>query len=159
MDMLYSNELKAVVITENFLDNPKNVLKENCLTVQHFEYLCEHKRNNANELYGATQSVILKFTVRVNAPHQAKAFYKRLLRNGYDNFSLLFNATFNVNQRLDNYEDGMIVNGYVIGIEEDYNSSKNSRGIDEQMTLNVQLLVRSITYLGRERNHINTFIK
>jgi hypothetical protein len=53
----------------------------------------------------------------------------------------------------------MIVNGYVIGLEEDYNSSKNSRGIDEQMTLNVQLLVRSITYLGRERNHINTFIK
>ena len=31
-----SNELKAVLFQENFLDNPRNVLKENCLVIQHF---------------------------------------------------------------------------------------------------------------------------
>ena len=44
MATLLSNELKAVVVPDNFLDNPINVLKENCLTVQHFDYECEHKR-------------------------------------------------------------------------------------------------------------------
>ena len=29
MATLYSNELKAVVVMENFLDNPINILKEN----------------------------------------------------------------------------------------------------------------------------------
>ena len=38
MAILYSNELKAVVIAENFIENPLNVLKENCLTIQNFDY-------------------------------------------------------------------------------------------------------------------------
>ena len=41
MATLYSNELKAVVVMDNFLDNPMNVLKENCMTVQHFNYNCD----------------------------------------------------------------------------------------------------------------------
>ena len=34
MATLYSNELKAVVVMENFLENPKNVLKEKCLVCE-----------------------------------------------------------------------------------------------------------------------------
>ena len=56
MATLLSNELKAVVVPDNFLDNPINVLKENCLTVQHFDYECEHKRNDSEEEYDRTQN-------------------------------------------------------------------------------------------------------
>ena len=106
MATLYSNELKAVVVMDNFLDNPMNVLKENCMTVQHFNYDCEHKRNEAGDIYGALNPVILEFTIRANSPRQAKAFYKELVSNEHTNFSFLFNVTYNENQRLENFEDG-----------------------------------------------------
>lgn len=159
MAVTYSNELKAVVVTENFLENPMSVMRENCLTIQKFSYDCVHKRNSAGEVYGPTEPVILSFKVRVNSPYHAKAFYFALGQNHHYDFSLLFNVTFGANDRLADYEDGMVVNGYVVEVEEAYHSAKDEEGHDEQMMLNVKVLVRSAIYLGKEKNFINTFIQ
>lgn len=148
-----SNELKAVMFRDNFLDNPRNVLKENCLVIQHFSYECERMRNNASDVYGASKPVILKFTIRVNSPSHAKEFYQRLALNGHYDYSILFNVTYDANQRLAGYEDGMVVNGYVVSVEEQYSSLQDDTGVDKQMMLNVKLLVRSTTYMGRERQN------
>ena len=48
---------------------------------------------------------------------------------------------------------------HVVRVEEDYNSSNKDSGIDEQMILDVQMLVCSVTYLGREHHHTNVFIQ
>ena len=157
MATLYSNELKAVVIAEDFKENPKNILKENCLTVQNFSYQCEHKRNSQGEYYGAQEPVILSFRVRIGSIHQVHVFYKNLVSNGYYPYSFLFNPTFNQNQRLVDYEDGMVAEGYVINVVETFNSSKNQTGEDEQVMLDIQILVRNITYIGREeQNNLRT---
>lgn len=159
MATLYSNELKAVVVMENFLDNPKNILKENCMTVQHFNYECVHKRNDAGEIYGAINPVTLEFVVRINSPRQAKAFYKELVSNEHCHFSFLFNVTYNDNQRLSNYEDGMVVNGYIVHIEEEYTSRTNQAGSSTQIELHVKILSRSVTYLGSDNHFQSTFIQ
>ena len=159
MGTLYSNELKAVVVMDNFLDNPRNVLKENCLTVQHFNYECVHKRNDSGEIYGAVNPVMLDFVIRANSPRQARAFYKEIVSNEHTNFSFLFNVTYNENQRLDNYEDGMVVNGYIVHIEEEYSSRSNQAGSSTQIELHVKLLARSVTYLGADNNFKSTFIQ
>lgn len=159
MNRIHSNELKAVVITENLLDNPMNVLKENCLTVQHFDYLCEHKRNESDSVYGSTEPVILRFTIRVNSIRHAKPFYQGLIHNAHYNYSFLFNATYDGNGRLSQYEDGMVVDGYVTRVEESYNASKHLQGLDEQVQLNVELLIRSVVYLGQENNYTSIFIR
>lgn len=159
MATLYSNELKAVVVMENFLENPLNVMKENCMTVQHFNYECEHKRNEAGEIYGAINPVMLEFTVRVNSPRQAKAFYKEIVSNEHSNFSFLFNVTYNENQRLSTYEDGMVVNGYIVHIEENYTTAAQQDGSNTQIELSVKLLSRSVTYLGADNNYKSIFIQ
>jgi hypothetical protein len=160
MAKLFSNELKAIVVPEDFLENPKNVLKENCLVVQHFDYQAEHKRNSAGEVYGPTEPVMLKLTIRINSPRHAKVFYSNLLNNAPFNYSFLFNATFNANQRLADYEDGMVVNGYVVSVEENYSANRGITGEEEQILLDVTLLTRSVTYVGREEqnNHKSVFI-
>lgn len=159
MATLYSNELKAVVVMENFLENPLNVMKENCMTVQHFNYECEHKRNEAGEIYGAINPVMLEFTVRVNSPRQARAFYKELVSNEHSNYSFLFNVTYNENQRLNTYEDGMVVNGYIVHIEENYTTAAHEDGSNTQIELSVKLLSRSVTYLGADNNYKSIFIQ
>ena len=159
MAALYSNELKAVVVMENFLENPLNVMKENCMTVQHFNYECEHKRNEAGEIYGSINPVMLEFTVRVNSPRQARAFYKELVSNEHSNYSFLFNVTYNENQRLNTYEDGMVVNGYIVHIEENYTTAAQQDGSNTQIELSVKLLSRSVTYLGADNNYKSIFIQ
>ena len=159
MATLYSNELKAVVVMENFLENPLNVMKENCMTVQHFNYECEHKRNEAGEIYGAINPVMLEFTVRVNSPRQARAFYKELVSNEHSNYSFLFNVKYNENQRLNTYEDGMVVNGYIVHIEENYTTAAQQDGSNTQIELSVKLLSRSVTYLGADNNYKSIFIQ
>ena len=157
MATLYSNELKALVVAEDFLENPMHVLREDCMTVQHFEYQCVRKRNSSGATYGPTEPVILKFTVRVGSPADARLFCRYLISNVPENYSFLFNATFNANQRLANYEDGMVVNGYVVSIEENYNAGVSETGEQEQILLNVTLLACSVTYLSRdERNHLKS---
>ena len=155
-----SNELKAVIVPENFMDNPKNVLKENCMIVQQFSYNCERMRNNSSDVYGATKPVILRFTVRVNSPVHAKDFYQRLILNGHYDYSILFNVTFNAFKRMANFEDGMVVNGYIVSVVENYTSLKDGDGFDKQMMLEVEMLVRSTIYLGREEqnNLMSVFI-
>ena len=144
-----SNELKAVLFWDNFLENPKNVLKENCLVIQNFSYECERSK-----------PVIMTFTIRVNSPSHAKELYQRLALNGHYDYSILFNVTYDNNQRLKDYEDGMVVNGYVVSLEERYSSLQDDAGVDKQMLLEVKLLVRSTTYMGRERQNdlVSVFI-
>ena len=108
------------MVPDNFLDNPINVLKENCLTVQHFDYECEHKRNDSGEVYGATKPVILEFSIRVNSPRHARMFYRRLISNEHFCFSFLFNITYGANERMSGYDDGMVVDGYVVHVEETF---------------------------------------
>ena len=159
MATLYSNELKAVVVMDNFLDNPMNILKENCMTVQHFNYECAQKRNDSGEIYGAVNPVMLDFVVRANSPRHARAFYKEIVSNEHTNFSFLFNVTYNENQRLENYEDGMVVNGYIVHIEEEYTSRTNQAGSSTQIELHVKILSRSVTYMGADNNFQSTFIQ
>ena len=155
-----SNELKAVLFWDNFLENPKNVLKENCLVIQNFSYECERMRNNSSDVYGASKPVIMIFTIRVNSPSHAKELYQRLALNGHYDYSILFNVTYDNNQRLKDYDDGMVVNGYVVSLEEQYSSLQDDAGVDKQMLLEVKLLVRSTTYMGRERQNdlVSVFI-
>lgn len=152
-----SNELRAVLVQDSFLENPKNVLKEKCLVLQNFSYECERMRNNSSDVYGASKPVILKFTIRVNSPSHARELYQRLVQNGHNDFSILFNVTFDPFQRLASYEDGMVLNGYVVSVEERYNSLQDESGVDKQMILDVEVLVRSTVYLGREeQNNLNS---
>lgn len=152
MAVLYSNELKAVVVADGIQDSVQNVLKEKCLTIQCFDYHCEYTRNNSGEHFGAQQPAILNFTIRVNSMTQASTFYKNLIGSGNFEYTFLFNPVFGQNQRLSGYEDGMCVDGYVVSVEEKYNSARNSENRDEQVILAVKILIRSVIYFGREGN-------
>ena len=121
---LYSNELKALVVPESILEQP-NVLQEKCLTIQWMNYKCQRERNNRGEAYGPTQPVEMEFTIRLNDTADAKPFYQMLPSNEHFCFSFLFNATFNQNERLNDYEDGMVCDGYVVDIDESYSASSN----------------------------------
>ena len=60
---------------------------------------------------------------------------------------------------LNTYEDGMVVNGYIVHIEENYTTAAQQDGSNTQIELSVKLLSRSVTYLGADNNYKSIFIQ
>lgn len=149
-----------MVIADSIIELNGSILQEKCQMVQHFDYECLRKRNEKGTTYGPTQPVTMNFTVRVNSPEQAQVYYNEMMSNGHYNFTFLFNVMFGNNRRLTDYDDGMVVDGFIVHLEENYKlKSADQEGTDHQMLLNVRLQVRSITYLGRDKNQKNIFIE
>lgn len=159
MAIKYSNEQQAVVVVDNILDNANMIYKTNCLVVQHFQYDCCRKLNQAGEIYGPMEPVILNFTVRVTSPAHSSMFYKFLASKYRASFSFLFNVNFGAFDRLEDYEDGLVVKGYVTSVKQKYSGAKNSDGMSSQMMLNVEVLVSSTVYMGTERSIVEEYIK
>ena len=144
-------QLKAVLFTDNFLDQPANLVKSNCYTVQDYRYHCYRERDEFRNPYGTILSEYLDFSVIVSNVRGTKIFYERLEDPESNYFSFVFNASFNEIGRLTDYEDGLIVKGYVIDIEEKcLNDDENSQ---EQLLLHVKILFNQLSFLGKETVH------
>ena len=79
-------------------------------------------------------------------------FLMELASNNVSCFSFLFNAVFGPNDRLKDYEDGMVVKGYIVGAEELYSTETSETGQYKQMLLDMKLLVSEVVYLGYEKD-------
>ena len=147
-----TKELKAVITLDNVIEGSKRVLKENCLVVQDFDYECKYKRDEEGRVYGSMDSVILSFKVRVNDPRHAAMFLMEKASNNVSSITFLFNATYGANERLKDYEDGMLMKGYIVGAEEQYTTEMSDTGKFKQMLLDLKLLVSEVVYLGYEED-------
>jgi hypothetical protein len=146
----YSDHLKAVLYPDNIREVGENVEKRLCQTIQHFSYKCQRSRNDAGLPYGDTIPSEMTFTVRLESPDESKTFYQQLQQKELCDYTFFFNATFNQNDRLKNYDDAMIVRGFVVDVEEDYDATATEDGIVQQILVKVTLLLSSIIYTGQE---------
>ncbi len=151
-----SNNIKAILIPEDFSEMAR-VSQDKCLTLQHFDYKCQRCRNEEGIPYGSTVSVILSCTIRT--VEDLHVYYDCLKKNTPQAFSFIFNATFDNQRILWDYEDAMIVDGYVIDIAEYFNSTTNEAGESEQILCNIKILLSNITYVGKSSNKTLSIIK
>ena len=148
----YSNYLKVILFPENICEMSVGILRNQCFTVQRFNY--ESKRRRGEEgrtAYHAEDVTVLEFTIRINSPENGKLFLSHMKELEPHDYSFLFNATFKSTDRIDNYEDALVATGYIIDIEEVFNSAK-SEGQTEQMLMHVKLLLNNITFVGKQKN-------
>lgn len=150
MPQKLSNHLKAVIYPENLLENDVRILREHCAMITQFSYQCSRSRNDAGYPYGKTLPSTIDFTVRLGVPEDGKLYYEQMHQNQPATFTFIFNATFGAYDRLADYEDAMIVKGFVVDVEDDYTSADGEDA--EQMLVHVCLLINSIIYNGRDRN-------
>ena len=151
-----ATELKAAVVLKK-IQGAASTSQSECLTVQDFNYNCKRKRDHTGATSGLSEQVVLEFAIRVNDPNHSKPFYGCLNEDSPFTLSFLFNASFQ-DQELTDYEDAMMVNGYVVDLVEDFAGS-TSGTVNEQVLLHVQMLVCDITYIGSSSNKIISFIK
>jgi hypothetical protein len=150
MPVVLSNQLKAILVTEDITEPGVNVWQDNCFIVQHFHYECRRKRNVAGEPYGDTVPSYLFFTVKVVSEGNSKVFFERM--RGHDTFrySFLFNASFNSMRGLSEYQDALVASGYLVDLEELYESAPDGSGVSDQMLIRAKLLLSNLAYVGQE---------
>ena len=146
--MKHPNILKAILFTEDLLENGGSALQSGCYTVQDYHYHCYRNRDKVGNAYGPILSDYLEFTIRADAERGTRRFYQRM--NDRDNapFSFIFNASFGSTGRLSGYDDGMMTYGYVIDIEE-YADDENT-DYSDQLLVRVKLLLSNIVYIGHD---------
>lgn len=147
---MISNQLKALLVTEDITEQGVNVYQNNCFTVQHFTYECRRRRNDEGIPYGSTLPSFLDFKVKVAPGDNGKVFLERLKQSETFPYSFLFNADFN-SMRLSACEDALVATGYIVNVEESYESVPQEDGSADQMLIHARLLLTNIAYAGSER--------
>lgn len=149
---LKMNELKAVVTMCNILEGEKSITRDNCMSVEHFDYRLERKRDYNGRTLTGNEPTFLNFSVRINAAEQAKPFYDQMTKQDNATWTFLFNASYSDTKRLTDYYEAMVVDGYVVDIQEDFRSAILNDPDEQQVILRARVLTRSITYIGQDCN-------
>ena len=138
--------IKGMVVKED-LSNPRaSVNGRNCATLQHFAYECHRERNWEGYPYGSTMPVLMDLVVKVSQTATGKEFYENMDTNEPMVFTVLFDNTFAGKKVLDDYQNALIVRGYVVDIEEEFDKNPGSGGRHNMMLLRVKTLVSNICY-------------
>ena len=157
-----SNYIKATLFFDDFSE--VKVKKEQGFTLQQFNYECSRKRNNMGMPYGPTRTTILRFLIKSLPDGYLKEIYKRLDENADSSFSIVFNATFRMDENgentLNDYDSALIITGFLISVDESYGEDpQTSKATANLMMTDVGFLTKSITYVGsdnyKKRLYIN----
>lgn len=157
-----SNYIKATLFFDDFSE--VKVKKEQGFTLQQFNYECSRKRNNMGMPYGPTRTTILRFLIKSLPDGYLKEIYKRLDENADSSFSIVFNATFRMDENgentLNDYDSALIITGFVISVDESYGEDpQTSKATANLMMTDVGFLTKSITHVGsdnyKKRLYIN----
>lgn len=152
----YSNYLKVILFPGDISETDAGISRDNCFTVQHFDYESKRYRSKDNNLnYHAEGPTVLNFTIRINTPETGKELFSQIQEQDSYAYSFLFNTTFSALNTVESYEDAMIARGHIIDIEEVF-CTDNSNGQQEQMLMHVKLLLNTITFIGKQDNIVLT---
>jgi len=147
-----NKEVKVLLSLEDLLDDNSKGLYDECHIVQHFSYESKRIRNNPKEIQWTEDSMLLSVSIRIMSSETGKILFKRMKEQEQYAYSFIFNGSFDDNNRLKSYDDMMVAKGYIVDLEEIFTNVESTEGTTEQMLLNVQLLLNSITFVGTNNN-------
>ncbi len=153
MASILSNNLKAIMFPGNIREADTIIRRSQCHTVQEYSYCFQRTRNDAGFPTGPTLTTILEFTIKIGSPEEGRLYYQRIHDNQPYDYTFIFNATFGTHMQLVDSEDAMVVNGYVVDVEDNYDT-EDENGQSEQMLIHLKLMINSIAYIGRDHDRV-----
>lgn len=141
-----SNNVKVSFAGFDFQER-KITTRRQYVTVQSYNYKFNRNINAYGRAYGNSSGGLVTVSMRVSSGYIFKEFYERLKSNEPGMFSFVFNPFYDDNGALSDYDGAIIVNGYVVSLDERYDrSSADEDG--EQMCLEMEILIAGVSYVG-----------
>ena len=144
--------IRAMFVAEDITMVKDGITKDKCYVVQHYSYDSQRDRVGVRMMSGTEDSSYITLVIRIANSGTGRQFYQQMTETAPFVYSILFNATFNSSNRLLDFDDAMMVKGYIVDIEEHINTGNLQQGDDTQVLMKVKLLLSTITYLGSEHN-------
>lgn len=154
---------RGLVVTEDLLakEGQSVVTSDSkCYTIQDFAYACHRERNSGGFPYGPTHSACIDFTVKLESADRGQKFYDYIDANEPVAFSFLFDTSTNGRSKLLDFVNSMIVRGYVVDIEENYDkdpdkyaASEQDKGKPRLMLMRVRILVSDIAIVSDQKDN------
>lgn len=139
----YNSHIKVKLITEDISEYGVQETPNNSFTVMNYEYKLARSRTETGKPHGPTLSVRMQCSVRMLTNESSKVFYDRLRSSESQPFSFLFGD-----------ELGLVFNGYITEVDEQFCTSDGNVASDKQLTLTFGVLMREIKYIGQMSNRI-----
>jgi len=147
---ILSNNMKVLFAGFNFQERRVST-KRQYVTVQKYDYKFSRNINAYGRAYGNSSGGLVTVTLRVSSGYDFRDYYERLKSNEPSMFSLVFNAVFDDHGVLSDYDSALLVNGYVVSMDEEYDrTSADEEG--EQMCLTMGILIAGVSYVGINDN-------
>lgn len=145
--MLISNNTKAVITLQD-CEAATVISKKDCLIIQHYNYRCSHPRDDHGKPYGSTNCALMDVTINIDNFHTVRTFYERLRKHEAYTYSLFFNVVYDDNKYIDSYDQALKVEGYVVDVEENFDTDIQDTTRREQMFFKVRLLLSKIKFIS-----------
>lgn len=145
-----SDNINAVLYLEDYR-LLRDVSSERCLIIQKYEYSMHRSRKDNGEIYDNVPfGNVMTLTLSVGSADQLKPFYTRSMEFESSRFSVLFSTDFDKSGHLEDYRSSIVVDGYVVGVDEDFESDPNKG--DQSMLITVRILVQNMRFSNKEVN-------
>lgn len=141
-----TNHRKTVLLIGNILDDNVRFGQEDCVVVQKFEYVFERTCNTNGIPTGTTINPVVEFSFKFMDDAKPKSLFKYLNSMELIEITFLFNVSYNDNRKISDYDNAIVMKGYVVEVEQDYHYS-GTNGEESQRIMKVKLLAADVTYV------------
>lgn len=151
--------VKGVVILDDITENGFRVLGEKQLNamLETFEYDFEMPANGAGRTFGATEPSVLEFSIRLHSALHGKTFYTSGYTNELQKLTFLFGHELEYRRngdKIKSYKYGLVAHGYIVHLEEEFHSGKDSQGLERQTIMHAKMLLTSIRHISGMKGEI-----
>lgn len=146
MSRLLSNEIKVSLYLGNLNEENTILRKEDCVTVVQYRYDSVRNIDKKGFPIVNSPSILLDITLRNFSHKVSKHFLTEISRNSPSDYTFLFNASFDDNKVLKNSEGRMIARGYVVEIEESFDSNNSENSTVDRKLMKLKILLSQMTF-------------
>lgn len=144
--MLISNNTKAVMTALDF-EAVAIVNRRDCYVIQNYKYVSSHPRDEQGKPYGTTNCALMDVVINIDSFHTVQTFYQQLRKNEPYTYSIFFDVVYDSQNNIDSYAQAIKMEGFVVDIEENFNTETPEDKKRKQMFFKVRLLLTKVKYI------------
>lgn len=156
--MLLSNNTKAVMTPQDF-EAVAIVNRRDCYVIQNYKFASSHPRDEKGRPYATTNCALMDVVISIDTFRTIQTFYQKLNSNEAFTYTIFFNVTYDSQNAIESYDQAIKMEGYVVDVEEDFDTEASGPDERKQMTCKVSILLSKVKYVSGNNSIIQQISK
>lgn len=124
------------------------VKRRDCYVIQNYKYASSHPRDEQGKPYATTNCALIDVVISVDTLRTIQTFYQQLCSNEAFTYTIFFNVTYDSQNAIESYDQAIKMEGYVVDMEENFDTEASGPEEQKQMTCKVRILLSKVKYVS-----------